>query len=173
MNIFPNQIRRLCMLTATMAIMQATKTFLKLTAMAKGEDIEYSYQIMLTELFRAYQTGFTKTEMDRSMKEQLVYAEKAIKEKDKTESKVYANQLINHFLQGTPVESQEQSLEYLKKYFPSITIQEVTDRLKQMSSKENSSICMSAPEKALDKVPSKEKVLAMYNEYFNKSMMLM
>lgn len=137
-------------------------------AVGKGEDIEYSYKIMLTELFRAYQTGFTQSEMDRSKNESLVYAERAIKEKDKTESRVFANQLIGHFLQGVPVKSPEQSLDYLKKFYPTITLAEVNARLKEMVTKENSIICISAPEKEGVQVPSKEKVLALYNEYFNK-----
>jgi zinc protease len=138
------------------------------TALGKGDEIEYSYKIMLTELFRAYQTGFTKSEMDRVKNESIVYAERAINERDKTESKVFANQLINYFLQGNPVKSPEQSLEYLKKYYPTITVDEVNARLKEMITKENSIICISAPEKEGIKVPSKEQVLAIYKEYFNK-----
>lgn len=139
-----------------------------LTALAKGEDIMYSYKIMLTELFRAYQTGFTQTEMDRSKNESIVYAERAINEKDKTESRVFANQLIGHFLDGNPVESPEQSLEYLKKFYPTVTLDEINKRLKEMVSKGNSIICVSAPEKEGVKVPSKEEILATYNEFFDK-----
>jgi zinc protease len=144
------------------------KDAFEVAAMGKGDDIEYSYRIMLTELFRAYQTGFTQTEMDRAKNEAIVYTERAINEKDKTESRVYANRLIDYFLNGEPVESPEQSLEYLKKFFPTITIDEINKRFKEIVTKENSIICISAPDKEGVKVPNKEKVLALYNEYFNK-----
>jgi zinc protease len=143
------------------------KDAFNVTALAKGDDIMYSYKILLTELFRSQQTGFTPTEFERQKTDMLRYAEKAIDEKDKTESRIFANQLVYHFLKNSVVISPEQFLEYLKAYLPTITLDEVNKRVSQLITPDNSIICISVPQKDGISVPSKEDVLKVYNKLYN------
>ncbi|OGU56443.1 MAG: hypothetical protein A2X64_03260 [Ignavibacteria bacterium GWF2_33_9] len=147
---------------------EGDKDAFEVNCIGKGDDIEYSFQIMLTELFRAYQTGFTQSELDRAIQRNLAYAEKAIKEKDKTESRNYANRLISTFLTGNSFTSPEQNMEYMNVYYPTITLDEINAFLPKMVTKDNTIITIATPEKEGVKVPSNEEVLSIYNDYYSK-----
>lgn len=133
-------------------------------AYAKADDIEYSYRTLLTEIFRAYQNGFTQSELERAKTEIIRNIEKQIDEMDKTESRVYATRLIQYFLNDEPVVNPKQQLEYANTYLKSITLDEVNKKYKDLITLENPIILISAPESNEVKYPDQQKALALYNE---------
>ncbi len=137
---------------------------------AKSDDIEYSYKTLLTELFRAYQSGFTASELERAKTQIVRDIEKQIDELDKTESRNHANKLIQYFLTETPMAHPKQMLEYASQFLPKITLDEVNTRFKEVITPQNPIILISAPEMEGIKYPNKNSALALFNEIRNMNL---
>lgn len=136
---------------------------------AKADDIELSYKVLLTELFRAYQTGFSATELERAKSQLIRSIEKQIDEMDKTESRVYANQLISYFLDEEPMANPNKLMEYANNYFKNITLDEVNARYKEVITPQNPIILISAPDMEGVKYPDRNAALALFNEIKNSN----
>lgn len=134
---------------------------------AKADDIEYSYKTLLTELFRAYQTGFTSTELERAKTQFVRGIEKQIDEIDKTESRNYASNLIQHFLREAPVPHPKQMLDYANQHFKNITIDKINTRYKELITPQNPIILISAPDVEGVKYPNQNQALLIFNEIKN------
>lgn len=147
------------------------KDALQLMCYAKADDIEYSYKTLLTELFRAYQTGFTPTELERAKTQLIRSIEKQIDEIDKTESRNHASRIIQYFLNETPMTHPKQSLEYANQHLKNITIDEVNARFRELITPQNPIILISAPEMDGVKYPSKNTALTLFNEIKNKNLL--
>ncbi|MCK5457436.1 MAG: insulinase family protein, partial [Melioribacteraceae bacterium] len=87
----------------------------------KENGIERGLEALLTEAERVKQHGFTQTEFDRAKISYLRGMEKALAEKDKTRSRNYASECLNHFLQNEPMPGIENEFEYTKALLPTIS----------------------------------------------------
>lgn len=141
---------------------------LGLAAALKGDAIVDGYKSILTETFRAYQHGFTQSELDRVKKEMMKGIESAYAERDKTESASFAREYVSNFTDEEGIPGVEAELELYKKYMPEISIDEVNGTMKRLVRNESVVILLSAPEKEEFKVPTKDEVLAIFNEYIKK-----
>jgi zinc protease len=144
------------------------KDALSMFAMAKGDDVMYSFDVLLTELYKAFQTGFNQTEMDRTIKESIRYAESNVLEKDKTESSRIVYYYISNFLNETPIISPEQRLELMKKLYPTINLEEVYASFRNLVTDKNIKILISSPDKKEIKIPTKDEISNKFNSIKTK-----
>lgn len=144
------------------------KDAFEVVALPNITDVMNSYKVLLTELFRAKQNGFIESEFKRAKDDLIRQLEKGVAEKDKTESRQYADMLIGHFLNHYSVVSPEEELRLTKLYLDQITIDDINQRLPKLVKNDNAIILLSIPEKEGIKIATQDEVLAIYNEYSNK-----
>ena len=105
------------------------------------------------------QFGFTQSELDRVKKTFMTSVIKSHKEKNKTSSKAYVNQLVSHFTTGEAVIDMDYSLDFYNKYLPDISIEEVNEMTKDLFPEKNQIILVQAEEKSKDVLPKEENLL--------------
>ncbi|MDP4198714.1 MAG: insulinase family protein [Bacteroidota bacterium] len=91
----------------------------------KPDSIGQGVSGLLREVYRAKQTGFAQTELDRVKKNMMSGIEGAYKEREKTNSSVYAGELVRHVLDRESAPGITYEYELTKQYLPGITLAEV------------------------------------------------
>ena len=125
----------------------------------KENGIERGLEALLTEAERVKKFGFTQSEFERSKISTLRRMEKALTEKDKTESRRFASECLNNFLQDEPMPGLENEFEYTKTFLPGITIEEVNKIADKYIRDDNLVVKVDLPEKEGVKVPTEEELL--------------
>jgi zinc protease len=74
-------------------------------AYANGDNVSYSLEILIKEIFNAQQNGFNESELERVKADNLRNFERAVAEKDKTESNRIISGLVYNFLESDPIPS--------------------------------------------------------------------
>jgi len=136
-------------------------TFL-LVAAVKEDSFKEGISTLLGEGFRALQHGITQTELDRQKKELMSFIEQLYKERDKTESSGYAQEMARNFNEDEAAPGIEIELELYKKWLPEITIDDLNKVVKNGLKKENLTIAVSAPEKEGFTLPNAQEILELY-----------
>ena len=80
---------------------------------------------IMQENERARKFGFTADELDRTKKNTLRSLEQTFNEKDKTESRIHAEELIRNFLAQEAVPGIENEFNYHKEFLQDITLEEL------------------------------------------------
>lgn len=111
----------------------------------KGEEGK-GFEAALTELERARRHGFAKGELTRTKATMLANFENLYKQKDKISNDNWASQITDHFLVGEPIPSLDTQYGYYKEILPSITAEEVTNRLRELVKDDNRFIIIQGPE---------------------------
>lgn len=133
-------------------------------AMVKETDFIKGLETMLSVTFQAKEFGFTKTELARAKKEQMRFIEKAVKEKDKTESGRLAQEIARNFIEQEAVPGVLYEKELFDKFMPEITLAEVNALMPKLIIKNNLVLTVSAPQKEGFKVPTEKELLAAYDK---------
>jgi zinc protease len=115
------------------------------TSVSKGEEAK-GFEAALTELERARRHGFTKGELTRTRATMLANFENLYKQKDKISNDSWASQITDHFLTGEPIPSLDTQYGYYKEILPSITAEEVTNRLRELVTEDNRFILIQGPD---------------------------
>ena len=118
---------------------------------------------VLTEAFRVKQYGFTSSELERQKASSLRYFERAYLERDKTESRQYAEEYIRNFLTNETIPGIETELALYQQYIPGIIVEEVNRLAAERLTPGNRVVTISVPEKDSVKVPTEAGVLAVIN----------
>jgi zinc protease len=127
---------------------------------AKENSILDGLDYILTEAYRVKQSGFTGTELERQKTDILRQYERMVNEKDKTESRNYADEYIRNFLQQEPIPGIEVEYATAKQFLPGITLDEVNKLADVKMVRGNRVTVISAPEKEGVKIPTEAEVLA-------------
>jgi zinc protease len=127
-------------------------------AVAKGADVEKALVAVLDENERAARFGFTAGELQRAKLAFRAGVEKQFKEKDKTDSEVYVDQLVDAFLNNEVVTDITFDFDLVKKELDAISLEEINALVKTLITKENRVLALIGPEKDKDKWPSVEKL---------------
>ncbi len=133
-------------------------------AMVPEGGIETGLQTLLRENERALRFGFTDSEMERAVIETTKSAERAVKEADKQESNRLISSLINHFLEEEPVLSPQQNLELVKKYLPTIQLEEINKLASTWIRDKSRVVIVTAPEKEGYRIPTENELLTIIND---------
>jgi zinc protease len=118
---------------------------------------------LLTEAFKVKQHGFTESELERQKKESLRFIEQAYKERDKTESRSYAEEYIRNFLQEEPIPGIAVENDIYKQFVPGITLVEINQLSSVRITDGNRIVTVSAPKKEGVVVPADSAILVEIN----------
>ncbi|MEM1319458.1 MAG: insulinase family protein [Bacteroidota bacterium] len=115
-------------------------------------------EVILEENERVLRHGFNASEMERQKTQLLKRMERAFKEKDKTESRRFAMRYVYNYLEGTPIPSIDDELEFYKTLLPTIQLNEVNSLAAQWITEENRVVVITGPEKEGLEVPTEAEV---------------
>jgi zinc protease len=121
-------------------------------------------EALLTEATRIQRHGFTPSELGRAKDEMLRGYEKALSEREKTESGSHAGAYTAHFLEGVPVPGIEYEYELVKGLLPGIDVVEVNRLAGELMRERNRVITIDAPEKEGPRVPSEAELVAVFEK---------
>ncbi len=131
-------------------------------ALLSPAGVEPAINAIIQEGERARQFGFTANELDRTKKTMMKGMERALNEKDKTESANYADEYVRNFLEKEPIPGIENEFLYYQTFLPGITLEEVNKyavRIIPQGGKKFAVI--TAPENPGFALPGNEQLLAM------------
>jgi zinc protease len=110
------------------------------------------------EAKRAREFGFGAGEVDRAKKWMAAYYERAYNERDKSESGSFAQEYVNHFLEGEPAPGIEYEYKLVQQLLPGITAEEVTALGKVLLADDSRVILATSPQKPGIKVPTDDEL---------------
>lgn len=129
-------------------------------SVAKPDDVKTGVMRLLEEIRRVQLHGFNNSELKTAKLKMLEGYERAYKERDKTESKTWAEELIRHFLEAEPVPGIEYEYEFAKTYLEGIGLDEVNEVVARLIKEQNRVVYMTAPEKEDITLPTTDEILA-------------
>ncbi|HEV8284081.1 MAG TPA: insulinase family protein [Chitinophagaceae bacterium] len=109
---------------------------------------------LLAETEKARKFGFLAAELERSKANMLNAAERAYREKDKSESRTLVSSYVNNYLEGAPIPGPENRYKFLNQILPGISLKEINDEAKKMPAPAHAFALVMAPTKTKDKLPS-------------------
>ncbi len=119
---------------------------------------------LLTEAERVSRHGFTASELERQKADVLRSMEQSFAERANQPSARYANEYVNHFLQGEPFPGIEFEYRATQALLPTISVEEVT-RVAQSWLVDHSRVVMvNAPEKEGTPLPVETELSAIFQE---------
>lgn len=135
-----------------------------LSAMVKENALAPGLESILREAERGRQFGFTATELERSKANMLRGMEKAVAEKDKTESGRLINEYVGNYLDQEPIPGIENEYALYKKYLPLITLEEVNKITEELLKTSNRVVMVEMPEKEGVKILTEAELTAVMNK---------
>ena len=134
-------------------------------AYAKDKDgIDEALTALVTESKRMQEYGFTASEFERAKADLMKRIQSQYDERDKQETNRYFNPILNHFLTNEPLMGIENEYMLISQILPSLPVEAINMYAKEMIREDNIVITLTAPEKADEKLPGKEELLAMFNK---------
>lgn len=141
-----------------------TKDFYTLGASVKDDGIETGFRTILTEAQRVKKFGFSETELVRAKQNMLSNIEEAFKERDKTESGEFADEVVRHFLTTESAPGIAYEFDLYKQYLPGINLKEINKLADDWIRKDNSVISVSAPNKKDIKIPTEDELKSIFEK---------
>ncbi len=124
--------------------------------------------VLLEENERVLRHGFTQGELERQKTEILTNMQRALKEKDKTDSRRFASRYVAHFVDGIAIPGIEDEVDFYKLLLPSIQLSEINALAKKWITEENRVVVITGPEKTGVPFPSEEDVFAILESVSKK-----
>ncbi len=122
---------------------------------------------VLAETQRAQQFGFTQTELDRAKLNFMQAYEQQFNEREKTQSGVFTQAYINHFLSQTPIMGAENEFAYVKQLLPSISLAQINALAAAIiPGKAKTLVAMIAPEKTDYVLPNAAQLSAQVDKAY-------
>jgi zinc protease len=131
-----------------------------LGANVQGGKIVDGLASVALEAKRARELGFSPPEIDRAKKWMAAFYERAYTERDKTESGSFAQEYLNHFLEGEPSPGIELEYRLVQQLLPGITAAEVTALGTVLLADDCRVILATSPQKPDIKVPTADELKA-------------
>ncbi len=133
-------------------------------AVVPGDGGLTGLEALLTETERVRRFGFTESERQRAEAEILNGLDRALAERDQTPSRVFASQLVNTFLEGTPTLGIDDRAALTREHLPTIGIDEVNDLADDLLRDENRVVALALPEAEGVTPPTEAEVRALLAE---------
>jgi zinc protease len=105
-------------------------------------------QALAQEIARLRQRGFGESELDRAKKNTVASYERAYNERDTSQSRGYASELLRHFLTGEAAPGIDAELAMMRRFLPTVTVAEVSALVRDLLGEDNRVVLASMPEKA-------------------------
>lgn len=116
--------------------------------------------VLMTEVKRAIEYGFTEAELERGKKSFFASLEQSYNNRDKTESNNFAEEYIRVFLQKEPTPGIAKEYEYYKQLLPGITLNEVNARSAPLKQNDKLFVSLQGPSDSKYDLPDKAALLA-------------
>jgi zinc protease len=129
-------------------------------AVAGQEGPEAALKAVSTEIERVKKYGYTQDELERAKKQMLAGFERTYNNREKTESTVYVQEYISHFLAKEPMPGVDKEYEYYKAFIPSIKLSEVNAWAEPLKKNEAVFVTLQGPDEAGKKLPDSAALLA-------------
>lgn len=136
------------------------KAFQSFAMTAEDKQLE-ALQVIMEENARARKFGFTLSELERAKSQMMSGAESRYKERDKKKSSQYVSAYQNHFLNESPISDAEFSYQAYQAFIPEISLEEVSQKAKDLIKRQNTVVILTGPEKEGLVPPTKQEVLAL------------
>ncbi len=133
-----------------------------LVALAKKDQIMEAYTTLLAEGFRAQQHGFTEGELKRAKEQKMMGMKQTYNERDKTESKQFAQEYYQHFMDGTFYPGIESEKALYDKFVPEITLGEINGMMKELNNTDAVVVTFDALDSPEIKVPTENELKLLY-----------
>ncbi|MDA3939914.1 MAG: insulinase family protein [Spirochaetia bacterium] len=124
-----------------------TKSTFSMGAVTAEGGVVKAFNALLKENERFMRFGFTESEFERAQSDLLSYIESIYREKDKTESVLYVEELTKYFLEGTPSPGIEWELFEVKSIFSDLSLDEVIATGRTVRSESDPVVIVTGPEK--------------------------
>jgi zinc protease len=132
-----------------------------------NNDGENALRAILVENERMRQFGFTASELDRAKTNTLRFYEKAYNEREKRESGDYVEEYVSLFTDNEPAPGIEWEYDFAKNFLSNVTLDEINQFAKAFVSDTNVVFTVSGPQKDGVVLPTKERILSIWNEVKN------
>ncbi len=129
-------------------------------AIAGKKGVDTALNAILTEIERVKKFGFTQGELDRAKKQQLAGIERVYNNRNKTESTLFVEEYIQHFLQQEPSPGIEVEFSYTNELMPGIKLEDVNALANELKQQEKIFVSIQGPEKSDIALPTKTTLLA-------------
>lgn len=136
-----------------------TKDVFSLGALVEEGGVLRGLDAVLTEALRIERHGFTATELERAKANRLRALERAYAERDKTESRAFASEYRDHFLEGAPAPGIAWEFERHQALVPGITLEEVDRLARQYLTDDDRVVLVGGPDRP-GAVPTEAEILA-------------
>ncbi len=130
-----------------------------LSAGVEDGKIAAGLSALAIESNRVEQHGFGAAELERARKWMLASYERAYSERDKTESGSYAQEYVNHFLEGEPSPGIEYEYRLATSVIPAITAADVAEAARSLFTDDSRVILAVSPQKPGLTVPTDAQLL--------------
>lgn len=134
-----------------------------ISADAKPNGEKEALEAILREHERIRQHGFTNAELERAKTNTIASLKSFLKEKDKISNDEYADDMQSHFLENEPMVSEEVFVEAALQIIPTITTDEISQRVAEWWKADNRSILVSGPSEGVTHLTEAEAVAILNN----------
>lgn len=128
-------------------------------AVPKENKNEQTLSLLIKENERVKQFGFTEGEFERQKAELMSMYEKALEEKDKTESNNYVQEYISHFLHKEAFPGIEYEYNLVKSFLTGVKLEEVNALAGEFVSDNNLVVLLTGPDKEGNVIPEEKDLL--------------
>lgn len=140
-----------------------TKSMYQLAAMVEEEKVDSGMSALLREAERVKRHGFTTGELERVKKEMRASFENAYKERDTTESTVFADRYTKHYVEGSIIPGIEYEYVLFKQFIDGITVEEVNTITGTFISEVNRVVLVTGPQTEEVTYPTEEELAGLLN----------
>ena len=131
-----------------------------LVALVPSNGVERGLTSLFTELNRVARFGFTQTELNREKLNTQLYLERAMAERDKSDSGPLADEYVRNFIHNEPIPGIVYEYGLSQRFTPQISLAEVNALAKDWVPDRNRLVVVSAPEKDRASLPSEARMAA-------------
>jgi zinc protease len=142
----------------------ASARFYVMGAQAKIGSVEGSLRELLLEKEAMVRYGFTGPELERAKLSLLSSLEQAVSEKNRQESRFFAQGFISHFLDGEIAADLEWELDAVRRLLPGIGKVEIDEAIKNYFASDDLNLFLLAPGGDAPDLPSTERIRAILAE---------
>ncbi len=131
--------------SSTSGLVRTSDVFRQVAA-TKEDGAERGFAALLTEVLRVQRHGFTETEVERAKARLLRQFQQAVKERDKTDGRSFAAEIVRNFLEAEAMPGREAELALVEKLMPTISLAEL-NQLGKTWAKGSRVILVTGPDK--------------------------
>ena len=133
-------------------------------AVTAEDKVVNSLRTLVTENERIKLHGFTQGELDRTIQDLKTELQSLIKEKDKSESKNYVSEYVDHFLEQEPIPGIDFEASFFEKMAPTVTLKELNEIAKHWITDSSRVVIVTGVDKEGVVHPTEKEILEVFEQ---------